>query len=476
MKPENCNTTLEEMLATIDSVYAAHPEIVPVDKEQPPVAPQQAKITDTLILTKVVQQKIDELRPTAALTKYTVEILSAEEIQSLRPVPERAVTELLSLVCGKGTHPCMLNGELYAHTVDNHYIKIVPEINKEGYASYKFTAINWKLLNGLIDRYCELLHSTDKYEAIVGYHKDEGEKYFGITPEYDYDTEDSYNDDDCEDPDLGTLQMLNELIKARMHSSREHLSLKSLSERLASQARLYAEDTNLLEYLQVVTNHVFKELERPWYHIPFTKYFDTLFISASYLAAWVYFTKEYDSKINCPPLDAQGNVIKYEVDHRIWGIEHRSNNAPDNISIELASYNKGRTSRSVRVEYNGTKYVSLASYCKATNAGNSANLEVLNNSTKQGETFDYNVRIYTKVADRQLIATDKAIVAKVPQIMFNGIMYATIADFARVAKLTPDSVHKALSRAKDKTEFSCKLKNKKYQFYLDNSGNVTKIV
>jgi hypothetical protein len=474
-------TTLDEMFATIDSVYAAHPEVVLVAKEQSSETvtstPQQAKTT-ALNLTKAVQEHLNELRPTAALTEYEVKSLSAEEIQALRPVPERTITELLTLVCGKGTQPCMLNGDLYAHTVDGQYVHIVPEIdNKDGYASYKFTVINWKLLNRLIERYCELLHSTDKY----GYHRSEGEKYFGVTPEYGYDSEDEYNENDCdcpEDDDLATLQMLNELLKARMHSSSAHLGLNSLSERLASQTRLYAEDIELLQYLKIVKNRVYQELKLPWCPVPFTQYFDTLRISAHYLSAWVYYTSEYNTKINTTPLDSQGNEIKYTVDHIEWGEEHRSNNDPENISIELESYNKGRTRRSIGVEYLGTKYVSLSSYCKGTGAGNVANINTLKNGVKQGETFEYNVRTYLKVGDHHLIATDKVIIAKVPQIMFNNMLYDTIADFARAIKLTPATVRQAVNRAKKygEPEFNCKLDNKKYQFYLDNLGNVIKIV
>jgi hypothetical protein len=484
MCQENKNTSLDEIYATIDSIYAEHPEIVPVTKEQPPVAaPQQAKTT-ALNLTKVVQEHLNELRPTAALTNYEIKPLSEEEIQVLRPVSERTIIELISLVCGKGTKPYMLDGELYAHTADGQYVRIVPEIDGDsGYARYKFTAINWRVLNRLIERYCELLHSTEKYEDIIGYHRSEGEKYFGITPEYDYDTEGEYNEDDCdcrEDDDLATLQMLNELLKARMESSKVHLSLKSLSERLASQSRLYTEDIELLQYLKIVKNHVFKELERPWCPVPFTQYFDTLRISGHYLSAWVYFPDEYNAKINNPPLDAQGNIVKYTVDHIEWGVEHRSNNSPDNLSIELESYNKGRTRRSISVEYQGNKYVSLSTYCRDTGAGNATNINTLKNSTEQGETFEYNVRTYIKVSDTQLIATDKVIIAKVPQIMFNGTMYDTIADFARAIKLTPATVRQAVSRAKakeaDKAEFSCKLSNKKYQFYLDNLGNIIKIL
>lgn len=54
------NTSLEEMFATIDSVYAEHPEVVPVTKEQSletvTSTPQQAETYDTSFnLTKSIQ-------------------------------------------------------------------------------------------------------------------------------------------------------------------------------------------------------------------------------------------------------------------------------------------------------------------------------------------------------------------------------------------------------------------------------------
>lgn len=490
MNPESNNTTLEEMFATIDSVYAAHPEVVLVTKEQSSETvastPQQVKTITTLNLTKAVQQHLDDLRPTTALTRYEVKSLSEEEIQVLKPVQERTIIELLSLTFGKNCSPVMLNGTLLAHTADGQYIKIVPEIDKNGYANYKFTAINYKALNCLIDKYCELLHKTSAYEGIYDYDYDYGDD--------DDDTEDaiditdvdsifgtntsvkattttkakSITDDD--DYDAYTLKTLNFMLKARMQSSQKHLNLQLLSERLDSQVRLYAEDMELLEYLQVVTKRVYKELERPW-HIPYTEYYDTLRISGHYLSAWIYFPEEYNAKINNPPLDDKGKIIKYTVDHIQQGIEYRSDNRPENLSIELESCNKGRTRRSIPVSYNGHNYVSLSTYCSSTGAGNPDNIEDLKNSLQPGKTKEYKGRTYTLGESKRLIVTDAK--AKAPEISFNGTLYPTLADFAKAVKLIPDTVHKAVSRAKKagKTEFEHKFKNKKYQFYLDENGN-----
>lgn len=501
----NDTTSLDELFKTIDSVYAEHPEVVPITEKQSSetVASTLSQAETPFNIAKVIQGYLSELRPTTVLTKYEIKFLSAEEIQSLKPVRNHTIAELLILAFGKYTQPYMLNGALYAHTACNQYVKVVPEIDKDGYASYKFTAINWRVLTRLIEKYCELLHDTDRYEAIIGYHRDAGEKYFDIEPEYDYgtdeDTEEAIdiNDvdnifgsntsvtavtkakskiNDDEDLDDYTLSTLNSMLKARMHSSRQYLSLSSLSERLAAQERNYTEDMKLLDYLKVVTKRVYKELERPW-HIPFTKYFDPpYFISSHYLSAWLYFPNDYDSKINNPPLDAQGEVIKYQVDHIKRGIEYRSDNRPENLRIVLKSYNSGRTSRSVEVDYNGDNYVSLASYCKATGAGNATNIQNIKSSTKQGETFDYNKRTYLKVDENHLIATDKeAKEVKVPEITFNGVVYPTLTAFAKSRKLSPDAVRVAVSRAKEKgdTEFSCNFKNKRYNFHLDNDDNMT---
>lgn len=500
-------TSLEEMFATIDTLYAEHPEIVPVTKEQSAetVTSTPLQAETPFNVAKVIQEYLSELKPTTVFTKCEFKSLSTEEIQSLKPVKNHTIAELLILACGKYTQPCMLNGELYAHTACDQYVKIVPEIGKDGYANYKFTAINWQVLSRLIEKYCELLHATGRYESIIGYHRDAGEKYFDIEPEYDYgtdeDTEEAIDindvdnifgsntsvtaipkakfkitDDGDEDLDDCSLSTLNSMLKARMHSSSQYLSLSSLSERLAAQERNYTEDMKLLDYLKVVTKRVYKELKRPW-HIPFTKYFDPpYFISSHYLSAWFYFPNGYDSKINNPPLDAQGEVIKYQVDHIKRGIKYRSYNHPENLRIVLKSYNSGRTSRSVEVDYNGDNYVSLVSYCKATSAGNATNIHTIKSSTKQGETFEYNRRIYLKVDDHQLIATDKeAEEVKVPEITCNGVVYPTLTAFAKSRKLSPDAVRVAVSRAKEKgdTEFSCNFKNKRYNFYLGSDGNMT---
>lgn len=484
MNQEDSNTTLDELYATIDSIYATHPEVVPVDKEQSSETvistPQQAKTITTLNLTKSVQQHLADLRPTTALTEYTEVILSEDEIQYLKPVQERTIIELLSLTFGKGCSPVMLNGALLVYTADGKYLKLVPYMDKKGYSSYRFTAINYKVLNQLVDKYCELLQKTDAYENILGYRKDEGEIFFGIEPEYDYnaDTEEDYDYADYDDEynnndhDACTLSALNAMLKARMQSSKIHLSLKSLSERIASQKRLYAEDKELLEYLQVVTNRVYRGLERR-YHIPFTKYYDTFFISGHYLSAWIYFTEEYNTKINHPPIGADGKIIKYTVDHIRQGIEYRSDNSPENLRIVLKSYNSARTSRSIGVSYQGGDYISLSAYCNSTYAGNYDNLSKIISGLQPGETSEYKGRVYTlSIEVKQLTVIDCE--AKAPIITFNGTLYPTLAAFARAVKLSPDTVRKAISRAKEagKTEFVHKFKNKRYTFYLDNDGNI----
>lgn len=435
------------------------PEIVPTSKGQLLTAiestAQQAKTSDkSFRLTKTIQRCIDVLKPTVVFTDYVQTFLSADQIKMLVPVPDRTITQLLLLAFGRGTTPYMLDGALYAHTADDQYIKIVPEINKDGYASYKLTAVNYKALNTLIDRYCALLRAIPAYEALFDQYRDAGEAYV---------EDDNTDDIDAEDlrGDAYTLTVLNSMLKARVRSTQKHLSLVILSDRLASQARMYAEDKELLEYLQIVVNKVYKDLERPYY-VPFTKYYDPPYrISGHSLSAWVYYQDEYTSKIT------NGNG-DYQVDHITRGFAYRSDNRPDNLRIVPADYNQGRTSRSIEVTYGGDEYVSLSAYVNATNAGNYDALKDIITGLQLGETVEYKNRLYMMDSERRFVVTDSH--TKATRILYDDTLYPSLAAFAKSQRLSPDAVRQARRCAKKagSNQFRCG----KYTFCLEDNGDI----
>lgn len=473
--------------ATLDELYATIDELVPASKEHIPkevaCTTQQVKTADTSFnLTKNIQKNLDALQPTVVYTEYKSVSLSAEEIQSLVPVPDRTLTQLLSLFAGKSTTPFMLDDTLLAHTADGQYLRIVPEINDDGYANYKFTAVNYKALNFLIDKYCELLQRTPYYTNLFGYQKDAPVYDYGDNDGVDYTDVDTHfgpvtsikvtkaksNITDDDDGDAYTLKNLNKMLKARMQSSQKHLSLRLLSERLASQISLYTEDMELLEYLRLTVKHVYKDLGIRYY-LPYTPYFDPPYrISGHYLSEWVYNREEYTVKIT------NGNG-DYQVDHIKRGFEYRSDNRPDNLRIVPADFNKGRTSRSIEVTYNDEPFVSLSAYCDKTYAGDYDTLLDLKTSLQPDETKEYKGRTYTFGEKRQLIVTDAD--PKVPPVLFNGTPYASLKGFADEVKLRKneyDALRQALSRARKvgKTEYIYRHKGKKYTVYLATNGDI----
>ena len=162
-----------------------------------------------------------------AFTEYAEAVLSETDIQFLVPVQDRTISQLLVLFAGKGTTPYMLGGDLIARTAEGAYLKILPEIKEDGYANYKFTGCNRKALSWLIDKYCDLLSQIPADNNLIGYRKDAGEQYFGIEPVYDYYAEDT--DDDIDDGEDYALKVINYMLKARMQSNYNLLSVKSLS-------------------------------------------------------------------------------------------------------------------------------------------------------------------------------------------------------------------------------------------------------
>ncbi len=423
-----------------------------------------------------------KLSPTTALCECAEIPLSADDINALLPISDRTIVELLSLACGTGTKPYLLKGNLIAHTKDGKYLEIIPYINDDGYASYRFTAINYKALNYRINKYCELLHTIPAYDTLIGYHKDKGEQFFGIEPNYGYDTTttpvtasavtsliDIFTNPDTEidaTMDAYALSTINELLKARIQSSREHLGLTAIPKCQASQSRLYDEDLRLQECLKVVVERVYDDLNQS-YKSPYAQYYNpTYIISGHHLSMWMADPKDYTEKITF------GNG-EYSIDHILQGIKHRSNNGFENLRIKSTKFNSGRTSRSTPVTYCGDDYNSISDYCNMTDAGNIDNLVNLKNSLNLGETKVYKGREYTlSDNEKQLIATD--LFVKTTQITFNGKDYDTLKDFAKATKLVYKSLNKALNdaRREAKTEF----KFKKYTMCLDKNGDITKIL
>lgn len=465
------------------------PQVLPLTKEQLALAVRGTALQDTAFnITKFIQPNIDTLKPTTALTECVeIPLLSAKDLDALIPIPDRTITQLLSLTCGIGTTPVMLNGSLLAHTKDGKYLKILPYKADDGYTSYKFTAVNYKALNWLIDKYCELLYKIPAFAGLIGYQRDAGEALFGINPDYDYtltkadtelvkhfkglDADTTDFTDDAGDADINShsLAVLNALLKSRMLASQDYLSLTTIPDKQKSLACLYDDDVKLFAYLRDVTSRVYSDLDLH-YHVSYTKYYDpTYFISAHHLSKWMADPKEYTEKIT------YGDG-KWSIDHIKQGIEYRSNNDPKNLSIELADYNSGRTSRSIKVTYQDTDYVSLSSYCDNTGAGNAKSIKDKKNGLHSGDTFEYKDRTYTIVDNHQLTVVDKEV--KASQITYNGKTYATPKAFADDLKLNYKSLSNALNDARKagKSEFERRLSNKKYKFYMDENGDITKIM
>ncbi|MDF2537135.1 MAG: hypothetical protein K0S76_156 [Herbinix sp.] len=434
---------------------------------------QQVKLADTSFdITKPIQQSLNVLRPTIALTECEEISLSEVEIQSLEPVSDHTIQELLLLFAGKGTTPYLLRGDLLAHTKDGTYLKIIPT-KSEDYVSYKFTAINGKVLNWLINKYCELLKAIPEYEKLIGYYRDPVNEIFGIAPQYDYDAEDSIDTislDAIDNNSICTLQKLNDLLKARMHSSQIHLGLNSISEQLDSQTRCYWEDDALYKCLKSTVKGVYKELGLKYY-VPFTKYYDPpYYISGHYLAEWVYDPAKYTDKIT------NGNGAN-SIDHIRIGEEYRSDNSKENLRIKPKPYNSGRTSKSIETHYNGDEYVSLSAYCKAVGLETYDYLQEITYNLNPDESFESDNRTYTLVEHKKLVVTDSEFkVAN--QITYKGKAYATAKAFADDVMIDYKSLHNALSSARKagKSEFERKFKNKKYRFYLDGNGKIANIV
>ncbi len=472
--------------ATLDELFSMIDELVPACKEQLTKSPesmkQQAKPVDlSFNLTKSIQEKLNTLTPTVVLTEYKEVFLSDDEVKSLMPVPDHTLLQLLLLFVGKGTTPYMLDGSLLAHTAEGAYLKIIPEINKDGYASYIFSAIDYRFLNRNIDRYCKLLQkqlpgfknlldffnsptltTSDLNDAC---NKDEEFDPFSLTKPKIFKSPknpfESTFENACEDDeDANTLKDLYLMLKARTLSTWKHMECRTAIEHLASTKAMYAEDSELLEYLKCTVKRVYRQRKKRYY-TPFIKHFDPPYrISAHKLSAWVYYREDYTKYIT------NGD---YHVDHIQQGTEYRSDNRPCNLCIVPADYNTGRTRRSIKTHYNGTNYVSLSAYCKALGIETAyASLQDKVFQLQPGESFNYNNRTYTLTDFKKLVVTDCN--SQYTQITYNDKIYDTLKDFATAYKLKYAVLRNLRSIAKKSG--STDFKHKNFNFQLTENGGI----
>jgi hypothetical protein len=443
--------------ATFESICALIDEIAPTTLRKTEEIPQpvaQSVVDMSFNLTKSIQDKLDILMPTMVFTNYEPIILSYADIKSLVPVPDHTIHQLLLLLAGKGTTPYMLDGSLLAHTAEGAYIKIIPTIGKDGYASYTFSAVDYRLLNSKIDRYCKLLQKQlPGFKDLLDFFNSPT-----LTPSdliKDLEFESAYEGNE----DASTLKDLYPMLKARILSTWHHIECHTALERLASTEAMYAEDSELLEYLKCAVKRVYRQRKK-CYYMPAIKHFDPPYrISGHRLSAWVYYREEYTKYIT------NGD---YHVDHIQQGLEYRSDNRPCNLCIVPADYNTGRTRRSVKTHYNGKDYVSLSAYCKAL--GIETDYDSLQDKVyklQPGMSFDSDSHTYTLTDLKKLVVTDCNF--KSAQITYNGKIYATLKDFATAYKLKYAVLRNLRSIAKKTGSADFKHKNFKF-FLLENGG------
>lgn len=456
MLPEIHPATLDELFSIID-------ELVPASKEQltntSESTTQIAKPVDmSFNLTKSIQEKLNTLAPTMVLTEYKEIFLSADEIKSLVPVPDHTLLQLLLLIAGMGTTAHMLDGTLLAHTADGAYIKILSEIDKkDGYASYTFSAVNYRFLNHKIDRYCKLLQKQlPGFKDLLDFFNSPTLTTSDLNGVYESAFENAFEGDE----DASNLKDLYLMLKARTLSTWQHMECRTAIERLASTKAMYAEDSELLEYLKCTVKRVYRQRKKRYY-MPTIKHFDPPYrISGHRLSAWVYYREDYTKYIT------NGD---YHVDHIQQGLEYRSDNRPCNLCIVPADYNTGRTSRSVKTYYNGTNYVSLSAYCKALGIETAyATLQDKVFQLQPSESFNSGDHTYTLTDFKKLVVTDCK--SQYAQITYNDKIYDTLKDFATAYKLKYAVLRNLRSIAKKSgnTDF----KHKNFNFHFAENGGI----
>ena len=430
------------------------PKIDPMTKEQ--LIDSISKDTAAVLilpslfdLTPPIHKVMDRIHA-SVVTTGSMELLPAKDvdIQSLTLVPDVTVKEMATMLTGQPTTPYLLdaNGDLIFH-IDgsSQYVKPVPTIADGNYKdkTYHFRAYSWNTLTGHIHDLQQLLKRTPEFiewQNPSKERKEQEQEQDGIKPL----------------PRNFTYKLLPQTAVLRKEACDEANALFDFLFAMAEDA--FVNNEEIQDYLEQLNQiHSFKDL----------------YINGKRLAAWVYYPEEY-RLISDPPVDATtGKELDYEPDHLDGD---PSNNSKKNLEIKLKQANLDARSTSRPVTYNGHKYPTTTKYCNAFSLG----YDYLNKELKKlklGDIFDSNGRIYSLNSDsRSYTAIDTQ--TKAPVITYNGIDYETPKAFAKSLKLNYVSLSNALGKARKAghSEFTCKLSHKKYTFYLDNLGNITKII
>lgn len=398
--------------------------------------------------TQGLQEQLDTFNATAVLTAFEqVESLSVEQIQSVMPVRDHTLQHLIRLFVGQQCKAVLLNDELLAQMTDGQYLRIVPEVDAKGYSFYGFQLINQSVLHRKINDLEYLLSTlTEKLEE---------------------------KEEDDDDQDL------------RLELEQGTWKPLSLVEELSQRATDYKKAEEHYEGLLQLANIAFEAKEkyaleaeavsaivRQHYYKPLRKF------SQHHLVTYVCQPEKYKlvSK-EIVSFDEDGLEVDYDVHHivvtKVDGKPYRSNH-PYNLAVRTEKENAAMTSKSKPVTYKDKSYYSLSAYCVATSAGTLRNLQHVTKDLNLGDSKDYNGRVYTKIADGKLTATDIEAPQQGTQVDLNGVSYNSIADFAKATKLSAGGLRKKLydMRATNTTDF----KWKGYRFeVLKNAIKTTKL-
>ncbi|MBC2457142.1 hypothetical protein [Clostridium beijerinckii] len=394
----------------------------------------------------------------SVVTTAVVELLSAKDIdiQSLVPVPDVTIKEIATMLTGQPSTPYLLDGKGKGDLIFNidgtdKYVKPVPTIADGNYKdkTYHFRAYNWNVLTGHIHDLQQLLKRTPEY---IEWQNPSKEK-----KEQEQEQEETQEQNGVKPlPKDFSYKLLPKDALSRKDACDEANALYDFLFAMAE--GIYANNEEMQEYLEQLNQiHSFKDL----------------YINGKRLAAWVFYTEKY-RLISDPPVDATtGKVLDYEPDHLDGD---PSNNSKPNLEIKLKQANLDARSTSHPVIYNGHRYPTTTKYCKAFGLS----YDYVNRELKKlqlGDIFDSNGRLYSLNPDgRSYTAVDSQ--TKAPKITYNGVDYDTPKAFATSLKLNYSSLNNALNDARKAGElkFERKFKNKKYTFYLDEKGNIIKIV
>mgnify|MGYP000904172143 CR=1 FL=1 len=304
-------------------------------------------------LTPSIQKVLDNINASAVITVTSEVVLSDAEIQSLVPIQDYTLKQIANMITGRPCTPYILEltGCLIIRITDTgHHIKVVPTIRDDKYADYHFVVYNWDTLNNHIYKLKQILSNTSEYLEWQGVH---GEINYRPLPKQ------------------------ADLRKAACEGAKDYFDIL-----LSMANNVFRDDKIMQTNLREIANAYF---------------YKNIYLSAHRLAAWVYYTEEYQEKISSKPVDDTGKRILFEPNHKDMC---RHNNAKDNLKIELRSTNAALRSTSIPVEYNGKSYLILKKYCEETGAGNYKNLQQKVGKLKAGQSVTYKRRVYTRVDNK----------------------------------------------------------------------------